>query len=57
MPPRLAGMPRQQKLPEYLSVAESELLLSAPDTGSTLGLRDKAILEVLYATRLRVRSW
>lgn len=48
-------MPRQlSRLPEYMSVADVERLLCSPDTGNVLGLRDKAMLEVLYATGLRV---
>jgi integrase/recombinase XerD len=41
-------------LPRYLTPAQVEALLAAPDPATPLGLRDRAILEVLYATGLRV---
>ncbi len=41
-------------LPKSLTEAEVEALIQAPDTNTTLGLRDRAMLEVLYATGLRV---
>ncbi len=41
-------------LPGTLTEAEVEALLYAPDVGETLGMRDRAMLEVLYATGLRV---
>ena len=47
--PRLA-----QSLPKYLSAGEVEKLLIEPDASTPAGLRDRAMLEVLYATGLRV---
>lgn len=43
-----------KKLPGILTVEETDLLLSQPDTNTYKGLRDKAMLELLYATGIRV---
>jgi len=44
----------RRKLPEFLELSEIEALLSAPDTKTIIGLRDQAILELLYSTGMRV---
>lgn len=43
-----------RSIPKVLSESQVEDLLSAPDLMTTLGLRDKAILELMYASGLRV---
>jgi integrase/recombinase XerD len=51
---RLVRPGRTGRLPKSIGEAQVEALLAAPDTGSVRGLRDRAMLEVLYATGLRV---
>jgi integrase/recombinase XerD len=41
-------------LPKYLSTKEVDALLQQPDASTPAGLRDKAMLELLYATGMRV---
>jgi len=54
-PTRLIDLPKSGlKLPHVLSREEIELLLKAPDIRKPIGLRDAAMLELLYAAGLRV---
>src|SRR5512139_3304319 len=43
-----------KRLPKTMSSTEVETLLNQPDLSTPLGVRDKAMLELLYATGLRV---
>ena len=43
-----------RRIPEFLTIEEINSLLEAPDPAKPLGLRDKAFLELLYASGLRV---
>jgi len=45
---------RAPRFPKTLSEAEVEALLAAPDVSTPLGMRDRTMLEVLYAAGLRV---
>ena len=44
----------ERKLPKVLSLPEVEALLDAPQISTVFGVRDKAMLELLYATGIRV---
>ena len=51
---RIASEKAEHKLPGVLSSREVELLLQQPQTSDAKGLRDKAMLELMYATGIRV---
>ncbi|WP_137937785.1 site-specific tyrosine recombinase XerD [Chitinivorax sp. B] len=51
---RLEAPTNRRHLPKVLTESQVDGLLEAPDVTDTLGLRDKAMLEVMYATGLRV---
>jgi integrase/recombinase XerC len=54
-PAGLAATPkREQRVPAHLSVDEMAKLLEVPDTSEPLGRRDRAILELFYASGLRL---
>ena len=51
---KLANPTRPSRLPKVMSEKQVDSLLAAPDLDTALGLRDRAMLETLYATGLRV---
>ena len=54
-PTALVGAPRKQQiLPAHLATSEMERLLAAPDVSTVAGRRDQAILELFYASGLRL---
>ena len=55
LPTENIELPRSfKRLPDTLSPAEVELILKSPDETDPLGMRDRAMFELLYATGLRV---
>ena len=50
----IASPRRERRLPKYLSRSNVTMLLEAPDISTDQGKRDRAILELLYATGIRV---
>lgn len=54
-PAKLVSTPRlEKKLPVHLSIEDAVRFIETPDTDTNLGKRDRAILELLYATGVRV---
>ncbi|MFC5472597.1 site-specific tyrosine recombinase XerD [Paraherbaspirillum soli] len=51
---RIRSAKQSQRTPHTLSEAQVEALLAAPDVDSALGLRDRTMLELMYASGLRV---
>jgi integrase/recombinase XerD len=51
---KLQSAKQALRVPKLLSEAQLEALLAAPDGGTALGLRDRAMLELMYASGLRV---
>lgn len=45
---------KEKKLPKYLGIEELEIIFNTPDLNESLGQRDRLILEMLYATGIRV---
>lgn len=52
--PKMTGGRRPKRLPKALTEDEMQRLLEAPDTSQPLGLRDRAMIEMLYGGGLRV---
>lgn len=51
---RVDNPKRSRRLPDTLTESEVEALLAAPEVSDVIGLRDRAMLEILYACGLRV---
>src|SRR4029078_11455419 len=54
-PAKLVSTPRlEKKLPQHLSIEEAIKFIETPDVETDLGKRDRAMLELMYATGVRV---
>jgi integrase/recombinase XerC len=54
-PAKLVNTPRlEKKLPKHLSIEEAVRFIESPDVDTDLGKRDRAMLELMYATGVRV---
>src|ERR671910_3797802 len=54
-PAKLVATPRlEKKLPKHLSIEDAIKFIETPDTDTELGKRDRAMLELMYATGVRV---
>ena len=54
-PAKIVATPRKEKkLPKHLSIEDAIRFIETPDTATDFGKRDRAILELLYATGVRV---
>src|SRR5687767_9398664 len=54
-PAKLVSTPKQEKkLPKHLSIEEAVRFIESPDVDTDLGKRDRAMLELMYATGVRV---
>ena len=53
-PARAVPLPKPRRLPRALSEAQVRRMMSAPEAGSAQGRRDRAVLELLYGTGLRL---
>jgi len=51
---KVSGPKREKRLPDFLTSEEMRSLLDAPDVSTLHGMRDRAMLELLYASGLRV---
>lgn len=56
LPPEKIKLPREkgEKILHFLNLEQLEKLFNIPDTSNFIGLRDRAILEILFSTGLRV---
>lgn len=51
---KVSGPKREKRLPEFLTASEIRNLIESPDPSTPYGMRDRALLELLYASGLRV---